>query len=206
MTDDNGSDTLRTLWQKQGGPSFSMEPDEIRRKLSQLQAELRDVRIAVYILFPALAIWFAYWLIFTTQPTITRVGLLLLILGDCFFAGQIWLYNRDRQRALENSEAAGQTNCLEYYRAELVLRLDFSRGGWLWSRLLASFAGLFFMMWEPLHHWTGGGNAPRAVNLLVVSVCFIVVVWGCYRSSRKHQRQIDAIDAMKRADGVGGPL
>jgi hypothetical protein len=122
-----------------------------------------------------------------------------------FWVGQIWLYNRDRQKALVDSDVAGQTSCLEYYRAELVRQRDFNRGGWLWSRLLALFAGLFFTMWEPLHHWTGGGNAPRAVNLLIVSFVFILAVWGSYRSSRGLQQKIDAIDAMKQANGAGGP-
>ena len=205
MISDNGSDVLRALWQRQSGSSFSMEPDEIQRRLSRLQAELRDTKIVVYALGPGMAIWFAYWLIFTTQPIITRAGLLLIILGTTFWVGQIWLYNRDRQKALVNSDAARQTSCLEFYRAEIVRQRDFNRGGWLWLRLLALYAGLFFMGWEPLHHWTGSGNAPRIVNLIVVSILTVLTVWLSYRSSRKQQQQIDVIDAMKRANGAGGP-
>lgn len=205
MTTDNGSDALRALWQKQSGSSFSMEPDEIQRKLSRFQADLRDVRILVYALCPAMAIWFAYWLIFTAQPIITRAGLLLLVLGMSFWVGQYWLDNRDRQKALANSGSTGQTSCVEFYRAELVRQRNFRRGAWFWSRLLAMFAGLFFTAWEPLHHWTGGGNAPRFVNLLVLATLAILAVWLSYRSSRKLQRQIDALDAMQRANGTGGP-
>jgi hypothetical protein len=205
MTTDNGSDVLRALWQKQSGSSFSMEPDEIQRRLSRLQADLRDVQIVVYILCPVLAIWFAYWLTFTTQPIITRTGLLLLVLGLSFWVGQIWLYNRDGQKVLVNSDVAGETSCLEFYRAELVRQRNYNRGGWLWSRLLPFYAGLFLMGWEPLHHWTGNGNAPRVVNLIVVSILAILAVWLSYRSSRKLQQKINAIDAMKRANGAGGP-
>jgi len=202
MTTDNGSDVLRALWQRQSGSSFSMEPDEIQRRLSRLQAELRDMRIIVYTLCPCLAIWFAYWLTFTTQAIITRVGLLLTILGMSFWAGQIWLYSRDRQKALANSDAAGQTSCIEFYRAELVRRRNFNRGGWLWSRLLALYAGLFFAMWEPLR---GSNAAPRVINLLMVSILAILSVWLSYRKSRKVQQKIDGIDAMKQANGAGGP-
>ena len=205
MTTDNGSDVLRALWQRQSGSSFSMEPDELQRRLSRLQADLRDVKIVVYALCPGMATWFAYWLISTSQPIITRIGLLLTILGMNFWVGQYWLYNRDRKKALVNSDAAGQTSCLEFYRAELVRERDFNRGGWLWSRLLAMFGGLFFMGWEPLSHWTGGGNAPRIVNLIVVSILAILAVSLSYRKSRKLQQQIDAVDGMKQANGAGGP-
>jgi hypothetical protein len=205
MTTDNGSDFLRALWQKQSGSSFSMEPDEIQRRLSRIQADLRDGKILVYTLCPGIAIWFAYCLTFTTQAIVTRVGLLLSILGMNFWVGLVWLYNRDRQNALANSDAAGQTSCVEFYRAELVRQRNFNRGAWFWSRLLALFAGLFFTMWEPLHLGARDSNAPRVVNLIVISILAILAVWLSYRSSRKLQQQIDAIDAMKRANGAGGP-
>jgi hypothetical protein len=202
MTVDNGSDVIHALWQRQSGSSFSMEPDEIQKRLLHFQGELRDMKLIGYALFPAMALWFAYWLVFTTQPIITRVGLLLLVLGMSFWVGQIWLYNRDHRKALANSEAAGQSSCLEFYRDVLVRRRNFHRGGWFWSRLLAMYAGLFFGMWEPLHHWHGSGNAPRSVNLLIVTILAIVTVWANYRELRKLQRRIDDIDAMKQANGA----
>src|SRR5665213_235120 len=71
MTTDNGSDILCAIWQRQNGSSFSMEPDQIQKRFSRLQAELHDLKILGYALFPAMAILFAYWLVFTTQPIIT---------------------------------------------------------------------------------------------------------------------------------------
>lgn len=203
MITDNGSDTLRVLWQRESTSSFSMEPDEIQRRLARIQAELRDSTVTGYVLCTGTAIWFAYFLVFTTQPIITRAGLFLTVLGLTFLVGQTWLYKRDGRKALLNSVTAGQTDCVEFYRAELVRQRDFNRGGWLWSRTLALFAGLFLGMWEPLHHWHGHGNAPRAVNLLIVCILAFVTVWMSYRKSRKLQHQIDATDAMKRGNGVG---
>ena len=179
-----------------------MTPDEIQKKLSRIQAELRDETIFMYVICAAMAIWFAYFLVFTTQPIVTRAGLLLTVLGLTFWVGQIWLYKRDGRRALLNSVTAGQTNCVELYRAELVRQQDFNRGGWLWSRTVAMFIGLFLGGWEPLHHWRGSGNAPREVNLLIVSILAILTVWLSYRKSRKLQKQVDAIDVMKRANGA----
>lgn len=202
MTTDNGSDVLRALWQGESAPSFSMDPGEIQKKLSRIQAELRDVTIIMYVLCTGMAIWFAYFLVFTTQPIVTRAGLFLIVLGLTFWLGQIWLYNRDGRKALLNSVAAGRTNCVEFYRTELVRQRDFNRGGWLWSRTLALFAGLFLGGWEPLHHWHGHGNAPRAVNLLIVCILAILTVWLSYRKSRKLQQQIDAVEAMKTANGA----
>lgn len=203
MTTDNGSDFLHSLWQRESASSFSMEPDEIRKKLAQIQAELRDVTV-MYVLFTGIAIWFTYFLVFTTQPIVTRAGLFLIVLGMAFWVGQIWLYNRDGRKALLNSVSAGTTNCVRFYRAELVRQRDYYRGGWLWSRTVAFFAGLFLCGWEPLHHWRGSGNAPRAVNLLITCIAAILAVWLSYRKSQKIQRNIDAIDALKHAGGEGG--
>lgn len=85
----------------------------------------------------------------------------------------------------------------------LARQRDFHRGVWFWTRLLALYAGLFFTGWEPLHHWHGNGNAPRAVNLLIVSVLAVFAVWVNYKRSRKIQQRIDALDDLKRADGAG---
>lgn len=199
MTTDNGPDAVRALWQRQSGPSFSMAPEEIQKRLSGIQANLRDVRIAIYVLCPAMAIWFAYQLTFTSQAILTRVGLLLLVLGLSFWVGQFWLENRDRRRMLVESDAAGQTSCLEFYRTELVRRRNFNRGGWFWSRLLALYSGLFIAAWEPLR---GSNAAPRAISLLVVFILAIFSVWGSYSYARKFQQKIDAVDAMKRGDGA----
>ena len=204
MNTDNGSDVLRALWQRESASSFSMEPDEIQRKLARIHAELRDVTLIMYVLCTGVAIWFAYFLVFTTQPIVTRAGLFLIVLGMALWVGQIWLYNRDGRKALLNSVSAGKTNCVKFYLAELVRQRDFYRGGWLWSRTFAFFAGLSLGGWEPLHHWRGNGNAPRAVNLLIVSIVAILTVWGSYRKSRKLQQRIDAIDAMKHPNGAGG--
>jgi hypothetical protein len=125
-----------------------------------------------------------------------------IVLGMSFWVGQVWLYNRDRQKALANSDAAGQTSCIEVYRAELVRQRNFNRGGWLWSRLFALYAGLFLAMWEPLR---GSNAAPRVINLLTVSILATLSVWLSYRKSRKLQQKIGAIDAMKQANGAGGP-
>jgi len=148
-----------------------------------------------------MAIWFAYQLTFTTQAIIMRVGLLLLVLGLSFWVGQFWLDNRDRRKALMKSDAAGQTSCLEFYRAEMVRRRNFNRGGWFWSRLLALYAGLFFTAWEPLR---GSDAAPRTISLLMVFILAAVTVWGSYRYARKFQQKIDDIDAMQGANRAGG--
>lgn len=203
MTTDNSFDFLHALWQRESASSFSMEPDEIQRKLAQIQAELRDVSLIMYVLCTGIAIWFAYFLVFTTQPIVTRAGLFLIVLGMAVWVGQIWLYNRDGRKAILNAVSAGKTNCVKFYRAELVRQRDFYRGGWLWSRTVAFFAGLFLGGWEPLHHWRGNGNAPSTVNLLIVSIVAILTVWLSYRKSQKIQQNIDAIDALKHAIGEG---
>jgi hypothetical protein len=94
------------------------------------------------------------------------------------------------------SDVAKKTSCAEFYRVELVRQRDFHRGGWFWSRMFALFAGLFLTAWEPLR---GSNAAPRVISLLVVLSLAIVAAWGSYRHSRKLQRKIDTIDAIKQA-------
>jgi hypothetical protein len=50
------------------------------------------------------------------------------------------------------------------------------------------------------HHAT---FKARVINLIVVSILAAFAVWRSYRKSRKIQRQIDAIEAMKEANGFG---
>lgn len=198
MTTNNGSEAIRTLWQKQAETVFSMELAEIQGKFSRLQARLRRRRVVTYAICLGETVWFAYWLVFTTPPIVMRLGCLLIILGMNFLAGQVWLDDRDRQKTLENPGAAGRTNCLDYYRAELVRQREFHRGVWFWSRLLTLLPGpLLIGGWSAIKlHGTGNGDAG-VIILIATPILAVVAVWLNYRLSRKHQRQIDAIDAMK---------
>ena len=204
MTTDDVPDALRALWQKQPDSKFSMEPDDIQRKFSRLQAGLRKRKYFAYAVCLGESIWFAWWLVFTTQPTVVRIAFLLIILGVNFLAVQIWLDNRDRRKALENSHAPGQTNCVEFYRAELVRQRDFHRGVWFWSRLVALVPGLLLVgLWSTI---TGNGfrdGGSGIVVLVATPIIAVVAVWRNYRISQGHQRRINALDAMKQANGAG---
>ena len=202
MPDDNDSDALRALWQRQPDTKFSMEPDDIQRKFSRLQARLRRRKYFAYVGCLGESVIFAWWLIFTAQPIVMRIGCLLIILGMNFVGGQIWLDIRDRQKALQNSSAAGHTNCVDFYRAELVRQRNFHRGIWFWSRLVALLPGLLLMgLWGTIHGTQDGGSA--LIVLIATPISAIVAVWLNYRLSRKLQQQIDAIDAMKPTNGSG---
>jgi hypothetical protein len=203
MTTDSVPDALRALWQKQPDTKFSMEPDDIQKKFSRLQARLRRRKYFAYVVCSGESIIFAWWLIFTTPPIVIRIGFLLIILGMNFLGGQIWLDNRERQKALENSGAVGQTNCVDFYRAELVRQRNFHRGLWFWSRMVALLPGLLLMgIWSTIKGVQDGGSG--VIVLIATPILAILAVWLNYRLSRKHQRQIDAIDAMKQANGAGG--
>jgi hypothetical protein len=202
MPTDNVSAALRALWQKQPNTKFSMEPDDIQKKFSRLQASLRRRKYLAYFGCAGESIIFAWWLIFTAQPIVMRIGCLLIILAMNFVGGQIWLDNRERQKALENSGAAGHTNCVDFYRAELVRQRNFHRGVWFWSRLVALLPGLLLMsLWGTIHGTKDRG--PFLIVLIATPILAIVAVWLNYRASQKHQRQIDAVDAMKPTNGSG---
>jgi len=203
MTTDNGSEPLRALWQQQADTAFSMELAEIQRRFSRLQGRLRRRKVIVYAICLGETAWFAYWLIFTSLPVVMRIGCLLIILGMNFLAGQVWLENRDRQRALEDSGAAGRTDCIDYYRTELVRRRQFHRGAWFWSRLLALLPGLLLIGGWSATRFHGTGNGDAGVMILIAApIIAVAAIWLNYRLSRNHQREIDAIDAMKQVNGI----
>jgi hypothetical protein len=115
-----------------------------------------------------------------------------------FTAVQVWLDDRDRRKAMEGANALGQANCADFYRAELVRQRDFHRGVWFWSRLIALLPGLLICGgWAAIElHGTKDGYAGAGI-LIATPVISVLGVWLNYRMSRKHQRLIDAIDAMK---------
>jgi len=202
MTTDNGSDVLRTLWQKQSCTGFSMEPDVIQKRFSRLQAKLRRRKYITYVICSVESLFFAWWLIFTNPPVVIRIGFLLIILGMFFLTVQVWLDNRDRERVLANSDSAGETSCVEFYRTELLRQRNFHRGMWFWSRLIALLPGLLLIgVWSSIKlHGTKEGGACLIVPI-ATSVFAVLAIWLNYRLSRKYRRQIDAVDAMKQANG-----
>ncbi len=198
MTTGNDPDMLRALWQKQPDRSFSMSSDEIEKKLEQLQARLRRRTITVYVICLGEILWFAYWLIFSSLPVMLRVGSLLIILAMNFVAGQIWLDDRDRRKTMQSANVAAQANCVDFYRCELVRQRDFHRGAWFWSRLFALLPGLLICgAWAAIRlHGTRDGYVGDGILIMTAILCALAI-WLNYRVSRKHQKLIDAIDAMK---------
>lgn len=197
MTVDNGSDNLRALWQKQCDSSFSMDTSEIQRKYSRLQAHLRLRKYSAYVICLGESIFFTWWLIFTSPAVVVRCSFVLIILGLDFVLAQIWLDNRDRQKAFENG-AVGHIHCVEFYRSELVRQRNFHSGIWFWSRLLALIPGLLLIStWSAIKlHGTQEGS-QGAFILIVTVLSAVVAILRNYRIARKHQRQIGAIDTMK---------
>jgi len=198
MTIGNDSDRLRELWQRQPDSPFSMNPDEIRKKLHQFQRKLRGRTIVVSIICLAETLCFAYWLIFSTQPVIIRIAFLLIILAMNFVAGQVWLDERDRRKAMEGVDAPVQPNCLDFYRTELVRQRNFHRGVWFWSRMIALLPGLLIIgAWAAIK-LPGTRDGYIGDSILVVTfIISLVAVWLNRRMSQKYRRRIEAIDAMK---------
>ena len=197
MTTGNG-ESLRELWQKQPGAPFSMNPDEIQGKLHQLQRKLRARTVVIYFICLGETLCFSYWLIFSPQPVIVRIAFLLIILAMNFLAGQIWVDERDRRKAMEGANAANQVDCLDFYRTELIRQRDFHRGVWFWSRLIALLPGLLIIgAWAAIKlPGTRDGYIGDSI-LIVTAIISLQAVWGNYRMSRKYQKVIDTIDAMK---------
>ena len=196
MTCDNSPNMLRDLWQAQPQESFWMSPDDLRKKRKRLNRELliRDSTVWIVCLFEIG--WFA-WILTISPQLVTRIGSILIMFGMAFMNAQIWLDQRRRRRSLQRAEASGNVNSLDFFRSELVRQRQFHRGLWFWSRMAALYPGLLVF---------GIGASivfPWPQNLAGISVAGVAVLlfplatWLNISKSRKYQREIDALDALK---------
>ncbi|HEY1302260.1 MAG TPA: hypothetical protein VGF24_01845 [Vicinamibacterales bacterium] len=87
--------------------------------------------------------------------------------------------------------ALGKTNCLAFYRSELIRQRDLSKDNW--GYLLPFVPGVALGLF-------GDGFEHRPMGQVVALMAsgvslFLVIAWWNARAARKLQREIDALDA-----------
>ena len=173
------------FWQQQAREEQIVPLDDIRAKAERLDAKSRRMRVWMRLLLILLLIKGAVevWL---QQDVVERAGDLLIMAAWVYVA-----YRYRKQRLAAPPVALGRTNCVQFYRAELVRQRDLSKDSW--GYLLPFVPGLTLGAF-------GGGfeNRPASeiIAIIVLGVAlFLGVHWWNMYTARKFQREIDALDA-----------
>jgi hypothetical protein len=173
------------LWRQDARGEQMMSPDEIRTKAERLATKTQRWRVATAMLFALLLIKLALeaWI---QEGILEKAGDLLLMAALVYTA-----YRYRKQRLAAPPVALGRTNCVDFYRAELVRQRDLSQDSW--GFLLPFVPGLALALLD-------GVLEARTTNQLIALVAgfvglFLGIAWWNARTARKLQNEIDALHA-----------
>ena len=122
--DSSADSELLSLWQKQASEEQMMPLDDIRTKAERLDTKTRRWRMATAVLFVLLLIKLALE-VWIQEGMLERAGDLLLMAALVYVA-----YRYRKQRLAAPPVALGRTNCVDFYRAELVRQRELSKDSW----------------------------------------------------------------------------
>jgi hypothetical protein len=173
------------LWQQQAREEQKMPLDEIRTRAERLDAKTRRWRVFTLVLVLLLVIVEA-WQVWRGEEMVERTGDLLTIAAFVYVA-----YRYRKYRLAASPVALGRTNCVEFYRAELVRQRDLSKDSW--GFLLPFVPGVALSL-------LGGGLDRRPATQAIAAVAFGVMLflsialWNAH-TARRLQNELDALDA-----------
>jgi hypothetical protein len=179
---------LHRLWQEQARDARTTPLGEIQAKAEQLDTTTRRWN-AVGALTIILMVIAEAWQVWVNEELLERTGDTLTIAALLYVA-----YRYRAHRRAPRPAALGSTTCVEFYRAELVRQRD-----------LASDSRAFLMPFVPgvtLSLLAGnleGFPTFRLIGVAAFGVAmFLGIAWWNAYTSRKRQREIDALDASER--------
>ena len=180
----NADTGILTLWQQQAGEEKTMPLDEIRTKAERLDAKTRRWRVATAVLFVLLLTKLALE-VWIQEGMLERAGDLLLMAALVYIA-----YRYRKQRLAAPAVALGRTNCIDFYRAELLRQRDLSKDSW--GYLLPFVPGIALALLD-------GGLEARSTSQLIALVAsgvglFLGIAWWNAHTARRLQDQIDGLD------------
>ena len=183
--DSNAETAILNLWQQQAREESPMPRDDIRIRAERLDAKTRRSRLVTPALVTPLVIWEA-WQVWTTEEILERAGDLLTIAAFVYIA-----YRFLKHRQAAPPVALGRTNCVAFYRAELVRQRDLSKDSW--GYLLPFVPGVTLSL---LGGSLGNRPASQLIALITFGVgLFLGVAWWNAHATRKLQDEIARLDA-----------
>lgn len=183
MNSDASTDFPR-LWQAQR-PEAPMVPlTEIRTRAERLDTKTRRWRVATAVCFVLLLIKGALE-VWIQEGILERAGDLLLMAALVYNA-----YRYRKQRQAAPPVALGRTNCLDFYRAELVRQRDLSKDSW--GFLLPFVPGMALALLDRRL------EARSTSQLIAIVACgvglFLGIAWWNAFTARQLQNEIDGLD------------
>lgn len=182
--DSNADAEVLSLWQQQTREERIMPLDDIRTKAERLDAKTRRWRVITVVLFILLLIKGALEVWIQTE-TLERAGDLLLMAALVYVA-----YRYRKRRLAAPPVALGRTNCVEFYRAELVRQRDLSQDNW--GFLLPFVPGMTLAMLDGVLE--ARPTSHKIVLVLLGVALFLGIAWWNAHTTRKFQNEIDAMD------------
>jgi hypothetical protein len=163
---------------------------DVLSKSNALMKTVRRRTLAGYAVCLFVILWLVHdYVLFSNTPQ--KVGSGIIVGGSLYMAYQLY-----RRRGGAFPPDPGSPAFADSYRAELERQRDFHRGVWLWSRVVFLFPGLLllcigFAIGDPRHgrYW-----ATMAASFVIMSIAAVPLN---LRLSRKYQRQIDELDALR---------
>ena len=185
MMESSADTEILRLWEQQSREEQIMAPDDIRTKAERLDKKTRRWRVATAVLFALLLIKGALE-VWTQEGILEKTGDLLLMAALVYTA-----YRYRKQRLAAPPVALGRTNCVDFYRAELVRQRDLSQDSW--GYLLPFVPGLTLAF---LDNVLEASTASQLIALVAGFVgLFLGIAWWNAHTARKFQNEMDALDA-----------
>jgi hypothetical protein len=177
-------DEVWRLWQQQAREEPTVPLDEVRTKAERLDARTRRWRVVSAVLFVLLLIKGALE-VWTQTGTLERAGDLLLIAGLVSVA-----YRYRRWRLAATPVERGRTNCVDYYRDELVRQRDLSKDSW--GYLLPFVPGITLAILDGVLE--ARPTNDRIVLVLLGVALFLGIAWWNAHATRHLESEIRALD------------
>jgi hypothetical protein len=180
----NNADTdIHRLWHEQPRGEQTMPLSEIRTKAERLDAKTRRWN-AVSAMSIVLLLIAESWQVWINEELLERVGDALTMAALLYIA-----YRYHSQHRAAPPPTLGSTNCVEFYRAELVRQRDLA--GDSWAYLLPFVPGVTLSL-------LGGPLQDRPTSQVMALAAFGValflgIAWLNAHTARKLQRDIDAL-------------
>lgn len=172
------------LWQQQGREEPTLPLDQVRTKAERLDARTRRWNVVTGVLFILLLIKGALE-VWTQTGTLEHAGDLLVLAAFVYVA-----YRYRKWRLAAPPMALGKTNCVEFYRAELLRQRDLSKDSW--GYLLPFAPGITLAILDGVLE--DRPTTDRIVLVLLGVALFLGIAWWNAHTARKFQNEIDALD------------
>ena len=178
----NADTEILRLWEQQSREEQIMPVADIRTKAERLDTKTRRWRGATTVLVILLVIVEA-WQVWRGEEMLERAGDLLTIAAFLYIA-----YRFRKYRLAAPPVALGRTNCVDFYRAELVRQRDLAKDSWGYLLPFVPGVALSLGLFE---------DRPTSQRIALVAAgvgLFLGVAWWNAHTVRKLQNEIDALD------------